>query len=174
MLIGLYGVSRAGKDSVAKHLESKHGYTWKHFSYNLKEMLYRINPWLPDMNMWYQDAIDGHGMDEMKARSKVSVDYMIGLGQSARDIIDSDVWVKSTITNIMPKNTVISDMRQPNEAQRILECGGELWRIHRPTVDQNKRAMDGLLDDYDFAVEIWNTGTIKELENIVDTILEGR
>lgn len=167
MIIGLYGDSGSGKDTIAKIALVKRGFDWRSFAVALREVLYQINPWLPEIDMEYAEAIDNFGLDWVKKNSHLSVEYMIRLGQAARTIIDENVWVRPVLdSNLpLPKNMVISDVRQPNEYEAIKNAGGEVWKVIRPgTV---RRSMDGLLDHLYFPVTIYNGGDIDDLERIV-------
>jgi hypothetical protein len=65
---------------------------------------------------------------------------------------------------------VIPDVRFPNELEAIKKAGGKIWRIIRPgaglTGSARAHVSETALDDSDFdASEIWNTGTLEELED---------
>lgn len=177
MLIGLHGNSRVGKDSIACILQDKYDYEWRQFAKNLRLVLEAINPRLtqsPDgyADRSYRHAIEELGLDETKKRWPQSVDMMIGLGQAVRDLVHEDAWTWGPLMDV-PENLVISDVRQPNEAEKILALGGQLWRVERPTGSE-KRGMDGLLDHFAFDVTIYNTGTLEDLVDVVDAIMEGK
>lgn len=169
MLIGLHGLSRAGKDSVARILQDKHGYEWRQFAKNLRDILMEINPYLRDGSR-YKDVVEKLGLDLVKKAWPESVDMMIALGQGVRDLVHEDAWTWGPLMDV-PENLVISDVRQPNEAEKILDLGGQLWKIERP-IGSQQRGMDGLLDHFAFDVTIYNTGTFKDLEDIVDALME--
>lgn len=171
MLIGLYGPSRSGKDSIARILQDKYDYEWRQFAKNLRLVLEAINPYL-DGDLRYNDSITQLGLDRTKERFPECVDYMISLGQAVRDLVHEDAWTWGPLMDV-PENLVISDVRQPNEAEKILVLGGQLWRVRRPTGSQ-KRGMDGLLDHFAFDVCICNTGTLEDLVDVVDAIMEGK
>jgi hypothetical protein len=103
---------------------------------------------------------------------------MIGLGQSARDVISEDVWLNAAFPTMSydPQrdgHIVISDIRQPNEVEFLYQWGGELWYVERPGLDDaNKRGMDGLLKDAHFEARIVNDGTLADLEDTVSWIIE--
>lgn len=169
MIIGLYGPSRCGKDSIAKILQDKYDYEWRQFAKNLRLVLESINPYLSN-GYKYKETVETLGLDLMKESFPESVDYMIGLGQAVRDIIHEDAWTWRPLMDI-PENMVISDVRQPNEAEKILDLGGQLWRIERP-IGSKKRGMDGLLNHFAFDIVIYNTGTLADLETVIDAIME--
>lgn len=166
MIIGLHGESRVGKDSVAKILQKEEGYEWRSFASNLRAICLAINPYLTEIDMRLQPAVADYGWDWVKEYSYDSVEMMINLGQSARDLLDPDIWVTPVMQDLYPgSKVVISDVRQRNEAQAIKARGGQLWKIVRPgTV---ARGMDNLLDDYPFSLVIHNNGSLDDLAVIV-------
>ena len=167
MLIGLYGDSRAGKDSTARIMNEEFNFEWRSFAAPLRQILLNINPLLADDDYFLQDAVRDFGWDFVKKEYPISVDMMIALGQSVRDLIHVDAWIWSVLTDPLPKRMVISDVRQPNEYKAIINAGGEVWKIIRPgTV---RRAMDGLLDHCNFAITIHNDSDSFDLRSIVAT-----
>lgn len=170
MIIGLYGDSRAGKDTIAGIISSRHNFEWRSFATPLRQTLYNINPFLEEMGMYYQTAVDDYGIDFVKKSSPHAVDMMIALGQSVRDLINEDAWVWGVFTDDLPARMVISDVRQPNEYTAITEEGGEVWHIVRPGT--TRRAMDGLLDHLHFPVTIYNNGNSDDLRNIVNNEID--
>lgn len=173
MILGLYGDSRSGKDTTAHIMVDEFEFEWRSFAAPLREILFNINPYLIDWageGIRYQDAIRDYGLDDTKKNFPDSVDMMIALGQSVRDLIHEDAWIWSVMEEPLPKRMVISDVRQPNEYKAITDAGGEVWRIIRPgTV---RRGMDGLLDDHFFPVTIYNDDGPDVLRNVVKREVE--
>lgn len=176
MIIGLHGESRAGKDSVASILVRNYWFRQKALATPIRNILLDLNPWLRDnfgdlvqLRWLYEEC--GGNWDKIKAKSSDSVEYMIRLGQSARDNIHEDVWIESAFPalGVDDDNIVVSDIRQPNEVEFIRGLGGELWLIERPGTE--KRGMDGLLKDVKWDVRIDNTGTLEDLSNTVQFIM---
>jgi hypothetical protein len=175
VIIGLTGISRSGKDSVAKILVEHHGYEWRSFAGNLRQILFQVNPWLHDDHgrIRYADAVRDYGLDYVKKHYPESVEYMISLGQSVRDVLGEDSWVDTILPKqgeLRYKDLVISDVRQPNEYDRIKSYDGQVWKVIRKgTV---ARGMDNLLDDCEFDATIYNNGTPEELEEMVKSCIE--
>lgn len=177
-LVGLYGASRSGKDTVAGVLVRHHGFEQRNMASPIRQILLDINP-----SVVWEDEEAGNlrkvslvsvvtewGWDVVKARFPETIEMMISLGQSMRDI-DPGIWLNACVSRPFT-NLVIADVRQPNEAQFITDHGGELWKVERE--GSQVRGMDGILDDWDFAATINNNGTIEELEKIVREIMEAR
>lgn len=184
MLIGLHSDrSRAGKDSVAGILVRKYGFRQVALADAIRKMLLEIDPLVEDDNYNVKRLSDIHweldgDWDKIKADCRESVDLMIALGQSARDIISEDVWLNAAFPTMSydPErdgHIVISDIRQPNEVEFLYQWGGELWYVERPSLDDStKRGMDGLLKDAHFEARIVNDGTLASLEDKVSWIIE--
>ncbi len=183
MLIGLHSDrSRAGKDSIAAILVRNYGFRQVALANAIRELLLEMDPLIKDDNggnhsmqgLWHDCYKD---WDIVKAVSREATEYMIRLGQGARDIIGEDVWINAAFPTYpyVEENIVISDIRQPNEVDWIIEQYGELWYVERPSIDDsNKRGMDGLLSDVNWDAYISNNGTLADLEENVRLIMEGR
>lgn len=175
MLIGLYGPSRAGKDSVAQILVDDFGYEQRAQAAAIRKILLGLNAPVKLNDGTYRTMRElydycGGDWDKVKAESKDSVDQMIALGQTCRDVIGLDVWLN---TALPPANStakiVISDVRQPNEYAAIRERGGKLWKIIRPGVEM--RGMDGLLDTEHFDATLHNRGSLVDLRGMVQATI---
>ncbi len=175
-LIGLYGPSRAGKDSVAAVLEKDFGFQQKAMAGGIRDILLGLNPIIKadDGVVWELADLfdDSNGdWDIIKARSKESVDYMIRLGQTCRDVLGETVWLNRVLPSGELKEPMcISDVRQENEYWAIKERGGVVWKVSRPGTE--KRGMDGLLDHLDFDAHIINRGSLVDLRGMVQATIQ--
>jgi len=63
---------------------------------------------------------------------------------------------------------VFTDVRYQNEAERIRECGGEVWLIDRPSVEDlpDSHASENI--DFHVDTRIINNGTLDDLHDAVD------
>lgn len=170
-LIGLYGPSRAGKDSVAQFAHEDFGYEQRAMASAIRGILLELDPWIMDNDgaYWTFEQLYkncGENWDVVKREARDSVDYMIRLGQACRDYLGEDTWLNSVLPapNYMGK-IIISDVRQPNEYWAIKERGGVIWKVMRPGVE--KRGMDGLLEGYQFDSIIDNRGSLVDLRGVV-------
>lgn len=170
-VIGLVGNSRAGKDEVAKILVADFGYEQRAQAAAIRKILLGLDPLLKDdhgniYSMRELFEICNENWDVVKAASKESVDLMIRLGQTCRDVLGLDVWLNTAFPPIgSDVKVVISDIRQENEYDAVKARGGEVWKIIRPGVE--KRAMDGLLDHLEFDAVLYNNGTLVDLRGMV-------
>lgn len=174
-LIGLSGASRAGKDEVARVLVADFGFEQRAQAAAIRKILLGLNPVIHDNDgeSWYmKDLFTAYeeNWDKVKAVSSESVDYMIRLGQTCRDVLGRDVWMNTAFPPIgSDQKVVISDIRQENEYEAVKERGGEVWKILRKGVE--KRGMDGLLDHLEFDAVIHNNGTLLDLRGMVQGVI---
>lgn len=174
-LIGLYGPSRSGKDEVAKVLVADFGFEQRAQAAAIRTILLELNPLIKDNDgvlYTMQELFEAckNDWDRVKAASHDSTDYMIRLGQSARDTLHKDVWLNTAFPPIgSDKKIVISDIRQPNEYEAVKARDGEVWKIIRKGVE--KRDMDGLLDHLEFDAVIHNNGTLLDLRGMVQGVI---
>src|SRR3990170_1065838 len=106
MIVGLSGLSRSGKDSVAQILQKEEGYEWRSFASNLRAILLAINPYLIEIDMRLQPAVADYGWDWVKEYAYESVEQMITLGQSVRDI-DPNFWVTPVLKDLTKDSKVV-------------------------------------------------------------------
>lgn len=178
MLIGLNAESRAGKDSVAQILVRKYGFTQVALATAIRNILLDLDPWISLNSGEKRHLADFHlevggDWDIIKDESRDAVEWMIKLGQSARTNVSEDVWLEAAFPSgqrIVGNDIVVSDIRQMNEVQFMYRNGGELWKIKRDGTE--KRGMDDLLRNVKFDETISNNGTLEDLENTVDLIME--
>lgn len=174
-LIGLYGPSRSGKDSVAAILTKDFGFEQRAMAGGIREILLGLNPIIKDNGGVVWELLDlydqCHGdWDLVKARSSESVDLMIRLGETCRDVLGETVWLDRVLPDgLIEESICISDIRQPNEYTAVKSRGGQIWKVTRPGT--KKRGMDGRLDHLEFDAVIDNRGSLTDLRGIVQATI---
>lgn len=169
--IGLIGYSQSGKDTIASILVEKYGYTRIAFADKIREFLYKLNPMVACSPTGYlQDLVNLVGWDDAKQEPQVRK-LLQNLGNSARKIIDENVWVTLALGNIdVNQRVVITDVRFENEAIMIKLMGGQLWRVKRIGVGPvNDHVSESELEGYKVDQIFVNSGTLKDLEVLVTT-----
>jgi hypothetical protein len=150
-ILGLSGYARSGKDTFADLLVAEFEFQKTAYADRLREALYTLNPIVVANGEHHgpvpygyggpvyrslQSVIDEYGWEGYKT-SPFSLDVrrliqVMGT-EVGRGIAGEDVWVAATFRNLdLSKNTVITDVRFPNEAQAIKDNGGYIIRIDRP------------------------------------------
>jgi hypothetical protein len=173
MIIGLMGYAQSGKDSVAKVLVERYGYTRLAFADNIRNMLFDINPLVKD-NLRIKEVIVEYGWEQSKSLFPEVRDLLQRLGVSARTHLDNLIWIAAVMGQIQDgKNYVITDVRFENEATVIKSLGGDLWRIKRPGVNAvNNHVSESELNGYKVDKILSNGGTLEELELLVHTRMD--
>ena len=169
MIIGLSGYAQSGKDTVADILVAKYGYKRVAFADPIRKLLYELNPHL-NKHHSLQEFVDEYGWDTAKKTSEVR-SLLQNLGVAARKVIDEDVWVNAAFNQTNePGNYVITDVRFENEADKVKEFGGEVWRVKRPGVEAvNSHISEYALDGYKVDRILNNGGTLEELAFLVQS-----
>lgn len=194
MIIGISGKFRSGKDTVAlmvsEYFQNKKLETERiAFADSVREVVEIISGKkrqivddttfsVPVLDFTIDDKntyLEEWGLTIGEMLQKVGTDAM-------RDNFDKDVWVKSAFNKMKDEKTVylISDVRFPNEAERIKEEGGWLIRIEgdplnvRDNVKRSqKHESETALDEYkDFDIVITNDGTLEDLKKKVTDFLD--
>lgn len=115
-LIGIMGVKRAGKDTIADFLcQSKYKYTKTAFAHKLKKTvadLFRLT-----LDEIEQQKIKDHPYGNLKIPVR---ETLIKIGELCRQI-DPDVWLNHVR---LRRGVVVSDVRYRNELSRIKQLGG--------------------------------------------------
>jgi hypothetical protein len=182
--IGLSGYARSGKDTVVNYLEMKYAYKRIAFADQIRNALYNLNPIIristeddPNATLpWsLSHMVDLYGWEELK---EISVDVR-GLMQRmgtevARDMWGDDFWVDQAFKQVaITPRAALSDVRYVNEAQRVRDFGGQVWRIVRPGYEGvNDHASEHALDGFMYDHVILNNGSVEDLYDQIDKIFE--
>jgi hypothetical protein len=176
MIIGLSGYARSGKDTVAEHLVLNHKFAQKSFAEPMKKAMYILNPIVSSDkigNFRYQNLVDTYGLDKSKEDYPEIRRLLQVFGtEVGRGIFGDNFWVDIVLKNIDSENIVISDVRFKNEADAIRNAGGQVWRINRSGIGPvTNHSSETDLDDYMFRYTIDNNSSIKDLNDLVDQII---
>lgn len=156
MLIGLTGYARSGKDTVGAYLCDVWGFERRAFADRLKELALENNPrmtldYYNDRRVWdLRSLVSAYGWERAKDEFPALREYLQDVGIEKRNL-DEDYWVDPVLprpeTMPSPKafgarlwgsqpetNIVITDVRFPNEIERIKSLGGVIVRVDRPGV----------------------------------------
>lgn len=177
MIIGLSGVARSGKDTVADHLIEMHGFTKVSFADPIREALIRLDPKITvaEGYMSLASAVRLIGWEGLKTLSPDIRELMQRMGtEVGRDMFYENIWVDAALKRVTSDmKVVIADVRYPNEADAIKASGGQVWRIERPGVGPaNDHPSEHALDLYEFAIKLDNDSTLENLWKKVDLELD--
>jgi len=194
MLLGLSGAAGAGKDTFGFLLRDEYGYRKVAYADRLREALYTLNPVVVANGEHHgmfpttysgavyrslQSVIDEYGWEGYKS-SPFSLDVrrliqLMGT-EVGRGIAGPDVWVEATFRDInLKQNTVITDVRFPNEAENIKQFGGYIVHIVRPGAENRAgaHASETSMNDWKFDFEITNNAhSIDEYREHIRAFME--
>jgi hypothetical protein len=135
MLIGLCGAAGAGKNTVAELLTDSDGCTFMQIAF---------------ADPLYECVSTITGLPAARLKDRVVKETVIPwLGKSPRQLLQTlgtewgrgtvhpEIWVRIAMERAAQHLTVnrcvvITDVRFDNEAQAIIDAGGEVWRVERP------------------------------------------
>jgi hypothetical protein len=177
MIVGLSGVARSGKDTIADYLVENYGFTKISFADPIREALVRLNPEIDvdGYDMRLSTAVSLLGWEQLKDASKGIRGLMQRMGtEVGREMFGDDIWVNIALNSISPEmKAVITDVRYPNEADAIQKAGGKLWRVERLGVGPaNEHESESALNAYEFPTKLANQGTLEDLYKFVDLELD--
>lgn len=172
-VIGFVGYARSGKNVAAGVLADEFGYKEFAFADKLRECLYALNPLVISNDglttEFLQNIINDYGWQDYKCSSysddirRLTQRFGTDVG---RNLLDPDIWVKELDKE--SGKIVVTDVRFPNELERILASGGKAIRIVRGK-PINNHISEVALDDYDLPT-IYNNSGIQELQNAVRSL----
>lgn len=115
-----------------------------------------------------------YGWDRLKREWPEVRRFLQDLGQGVRLQLGLDTWINAALQGCA-HDVVVTDVRYPNEAERILALGGVLWVITRPGFGPvNAHASEGYaawIDGY-LHQEVANAGTLDDLASAVKDALD--
>lgn len=169
MLVGLGHQSRVGKDTVGAFLEAR-GFERLAFASELKRAALRL---FARHGLHSESYYEEHPREREKVLPKLGrtpVELWIEFGQAMREICPT-VWLDQALAHWEPElNTVITDVRFPNEAEAIRARGGLLIKIVRPGAPVNG-SDECIPEDFPWDAVVENTGTEEELFRKVEEVL---
>lgn len=188
-LIGLGGLKRSGKDTLAEHWHDRWGYVVMGMSEPLLDMALVLNPWInfpaPRESMLGQvsigaplaEIVEKEGYTKAKEYPEVRA-FLQRLGTDVgREMIDQDLWIKQAAAAIRKhwsegKSVVLTGIRFPNEIDMIRSMGGTTLSITRGTLAaDDSHASETSLTPGDFTWLIENNSTLANLYSTGDEVL---
>lgn len=192
-IIGVCGRKRHGKDSVGRILKLHFGFSQTAFADPVKRVA--MDVYGLSWDQCYGDGPEKEAVIPYWGLSPRQIMQRIGteVGRSVHE----DTWVRHTLNNIaaaadcqlylwrdditqgfvqiaLPRtNWVITDVRFPNEAEKIWEMGGQVWKVERPTLTSSEDGHDSetSVDKIDPDALILNDGSLSDLEAKVRGLL---
>jgi hypothetical protein len=141
MIIGVCGFIGSGKDTIADYLVGFHGYRRDSFAGTLKDAVAAVFG-------WDRELLEGRTPEARAWREQVDPWWAERLGmpnltprwvlqywgtEVCRKGFHDDIWIAALEARLSRRtdNTVISDVRFPNEIQSIRNAGGKIVWVKR-------------------------------------------
>jgi len=180
MLIGVCGKAGAGKDTIGDYLVDKRGFKKIALADPIKRLVKDV--FALDDHTVYDRVAREQELERWNGWTVRKLLQYIGT-ELFRENIDDAIWVKSLwykIQDDRDSNYVVTDVRFPNELQYFKDNAkdGEFIAIKvvRPGCDGSVGLQGHASEAYDLEgdVEIFNDGTMEDLYNKVDKVLDGK
>lgn len=135
-IIGITGVARSGKDTLATYLVEHHGFSRIALADPLREFVSSI------ADIPFEQLLDGPAkeqpVDWLGGRTPRYMMQTLGT-EWGRNKVDREVWLKVARRRIEKaarwgESVVIPDVRFDNEAEMVRQMGGEVIQVVRPGV----------------------------------------
>lgn len=176
-IIGLTGTAGVGKDTVRAVLE-EHGFNGMAFADPIRDMI---------RTLMTGSGIDESYMDSRELKESIIPELGVSYRHMAQTLgtewgrgLRGDFWLRlagaymaDVADNLQGCDFVISDVRFINEAQWVINRGGQIWRVVRPGVLAVRDHVSETESNHITAdVTIYNTSSIDELRRAVEISLE--
>jgi hypothetical protein len=100
------------------------------------------------------------------------VEVWVGVGNKIRDIYQ-DTWIDIALLDCDAELIIVSDLRYPNEADRIRRLGGFCVKIERDDAAIRDTVADNALNDYqDWDLVLENNSTQEALQEQLISLIE--
>lgn len=173
---------RVGKDTAARFLRSeirikRHGSDIQThgFADKLKDICYQLYSWAGlQPGDHYEEPEHNHEKDVvLPLIGKSPRQIWIDVGNGIRERVYRDTWLDYLLHNIKCDICIIKDMRFPNEAEKILEKGGFVYKIERDSIVQDIDGADDPLEGFMmWSGVLKNNGTLQELNGTICKLSE--
>ena len=141
MIIGVCGFIGSGKDTIADYLVGFHGYRRDSFAGTLKDAVAAVFGWdrellegrTPEARAW-REQVDQWWADRLNMPNLTPRWVLQYWGtEVCRKGFHDDIWIAALEARLSRRSddTVISDVRFPNEIQSILNAGGKIVWVKR-------------------------------------------
>lgn len=174
--VGLIGKKRSGKDTFGAALIEAHGFTRVAFADPLRQAALALDPFVgrptlpgqvPPLNdVRLSDVIETIGWEAAKDSVPEVRRILEAFGTDSIRTLDEGFWVRMAVEKIQATDgpVVVTDVRFPNEADKIRELGGIVVRIIRPSQEPTGPAhrCETSLDEYREDMTFYNASTLDD------------
>jgi hypothetical protein len=168
-VIGIHGLARSGKDTVANFIIAARGGYIYSFADPIRAMLVPLGVNMRDP--YWQD----HKEDVIPAIGKSPRQLMQTLGTEwGRELINADLWLILAKAKLLSfgHGMVIADVRFENEADWVRAQNGRILHVTRPNnIAVAAHASENGIGVHDEDLVLANDGTLEELQDKVKVLI---
>ena len=164
MIVGLGHYARTGKDEAALALVAD-GWQRVSFADPVRELTLATNPQIARL-------VNVGGWDQAKVHPTV-VHVMEDIGRIIRRDFGPDAFIDAALRRITKLNVVVTDVRYPNEVQRLRELDAVLIKVERPGVGPSRPSDRHLIGYRGWDHHLENDGTVEQLHDRIRQIVSG-
>ncbi len=181
--VGICGLARHGKDTIANVLVEEFGFTKLAFADRLKQIALAIDPFVRtggDENFKYlSQVVNDLGWERAKSIEDVRrILQRIGT-EAGRQLISDSLWVDLLEKEASKHDlVVVPDVRFPNEAQKLLELKAIMIHVTNPNIQHNGVGTQHASEQFSEQLKahchylILNEGSISELHSKIRSIVK--
>lgn len=167
-IIGLTGLKRSGKDTVAKYIYDEYdNFVILAFADPIRDMIRILGVDDDFINYKKESKIDFLNVSYRHLAQTLGTEW-------GRGLINDDIWLNVLQRKINSykntKNLIISDVRFNNEAEFIKNNNGIIIQIIRDTGNIDKHPSEKGIDDKYIDYSINNSSSISHLYKLIDQI----
>lgn len=171
-IIGIAGVGRSGKDSTGRALRDEFKYEPLAFARGIKDLVYEVDPYLPELGRAYRSVIDELGEEKAKETHPCIRATWNKYGQAAVKTIHAEVWIHATLAKAYEcARSVITDVRLESEVAAVRASKGEIWYVMRPNTNAKSELDKNIAPEMCDRV-IHNDGSLDDLVTLVTLAYE--
>lgn len=179
ILIAFGHEKKVGKDTISKfliqelRLKYKGIYVQKAgFADKLKKICFDLYSWAGLRSKDYYDENLNEKEKPLPKLGKSARQIWIEVGNKLREVYEH-TWIDSLLLGSSADVLIISDLRFPNEANRILKHGGFTFKLERPEIKHTSDAADDALIGYSNWTEILlNNSDLTHLYDLAQYLME--
>lgn len=189
-IIGISGQIRNGKDTVGKMVQfctvvedelpyvnsfcdkAQPGDTVVNSPFQTRKFADKLKKYVADLigctiaDLENQDFKNSELGPEWLVRGKPLTvrELLIRVGNDSREFVHPDIWINALFSSYKEGDRwIITDLRYPNEYERIKQLGGLVVRVNRPGITKIDHISETALNKHQFDYVFENTGSLDGL-----------
>lgn len=176
-IVGLSGKAGAGKDTAARAL-IEDGWERLSFAAAVYEFALRLDPIVSfSTGTRLSSYVRAYGWEKSKREITEVRRTLVAVGKGGREVFGENFWVDrvlpySLIDARPDRKIVITDVRFPNEVERIWDAFGIVVRVEKPDLDTGRDESETALDAWPFDYTVVNSETVEYLHDQIRNVIK--